>query len=372
MVFVNPYGGTKKGAAIFARKVEPIFKATGCSLEVLYTSRQGHAHDVCQKLPLEFDAVITVSGDGLIHEVLNGFAKHADPLKALATPVAPIPTGSGNGLSLNLLGIEEGFDVMAATLNAIKGQPMKVDLFSMTQGGKRSVSFMSQAVGLMADLDIGTDNLRWMGETRFTYGLLRGLLRFKPCPVQLSLKLAETDKEKMAAAVHSREKQKREMVAVSTADSPDKTGVSLSPLEHVHTDEEGWTIFDESILSVYAGKGPYVARDFMAFPVSLPDDGLIDVMAMTTSSRGDLIAAMDGATKGRSFWHPSVHYVKAHAYRIKPLKAKGYLSVDGEPYPFEEFQVEVHQGMGTLLSLYGHYAAKLEFRAPGSRHTQGT
>jgi hypothetical protein len=65
-----------------------------------------------------------------------------------------------------------------------------------------------------------------------------------------------------------------------------------------------------------------------------------------------------------------VHYVKAHAYRIKPLAAKGFLSVDGEPYPFEEFQVEVHQGMGTLLSLYGHYAAKLELRAPasGSRH----
>ena len=54
------------------------------------------------------------------------------------------------------------------------GQPMKVDLFSMTQGGKRTVSFMSQAVGLMADLDIGTENLRWMGDTRFIYGLLRG------------------------------------------------------------------------------------------------------------------------------------------------------------------------------------------------------
>jgi sphingosine kinase len=54
------------------------------------------------------------------------------------------------------------------------GQPMKVDLFSITQGEKRTVSFMSQAVGLMADLDIGTDNLRWMGDTRFIYGLLRG------------------------------------------------------------------------------------------------------------------------------------------------------------------------------------------------------
>jgi len=54
------------------------------------------------------------------------------------------------------------------------GQPMKVDLFSFTQDHKRSISFMSQSLGLMADLDIGTENLRWMGDTRFMVGLLRG------------------------------------------------------------------------------------------------------------------------------------------------------------------------------------------------------
>lgn len=51
---------------------------------------------------------------------------------------------------------------------------MKVDVFSLTQDGKRTISFMSQALGLMADLDIGTENLRWMGDTRFMVGLLRG------------------------------------------------------------------------------------------------------------------------------------------------------------------------------------------------------
>lgn len=78
--------------------------------------------------------------------------------------------------------------------------------------------------------------------------------------MQLSFKLAETDKEKMAAAVHSREKQRGEGVPVSTTTSPDKTGVSLFPPEHVLENEEGWTIFDEPILYVYAGKGPYVGR----------------------------------------------------------------------------------------------------------------
>jgi sphingosine kinase len=42
---------------------------------------------------------------------------------------------------------------------------------------------------------------------------------------------------------------------------------------------------------------------------------------------------------------------------MKPLKKKGRLSVDGEIYPFKEFQVEVHQRLGTLLSCHGYYAA---------------
>jgi sphingosine kinase len=55
---------------------------------------------------------------------------------------------------------------------------MKVDLFSVTQGGKRSISFMSQSLGLMADLDIGTENLRWMGDARFVFGFVRGCKSF--------------------------------------------------------------------------------------------------------------------------------------------------------------------------------------------------
>jgi sphingosine kinase len=51
---------------------------------------------------------------------------------------------------------------------------MKADLFAITQNGKTTYSFMSQALGLMADLDVGTENLRWMGDTRFLVGLLRG------------------------------------------------------------------------------------------------------------------------------------------------------------------------------------------------------
>ena len=40
---------------------------------------------------------------------------------------------------------------------------MEHDLFSMTQGGKRYITFMSQSLGLMANLDLGTEHLRFMG-----------------------------------------------------------------------------------------------------------------------------------------------------------------------------------------------------------------
>ena len=72
------------------------------------TTHKLHAYEIARDLDLSrnYDAVVTVSGDGLIHEVLNGFAHHKNPGEALAIPIAPIPTGSGNGLALNLLGRE--------------------------------------------------------------------------------------------------------------------------------------------------------------------------------------------------------------------------------------------------------------------------
>jgi sphingosine kinase len=75
------------------------------------TERRNHAQDICQDLPLDFDGVICLSGDGTIHEIFNGFAQHKYPMRAFRIPVAPIPTGSGNATSLNILGLKAGIIV---------------------------------------------------------------------------------------------------------------------------------------------------------------------------------------------------------------------------------------------------------------------
>lgn len=85
-----------------------LFHFACCSIlsTVKDTTHHGHAFDIAKALDLNYDAIVTVSGDGLIHEVMNGFANHEDPRTAFDTPIGPIPTGSGNALALNLLGFE--------------------------------------------------------------------------------------------------------------------------------------------------------------------------------------------------------------------------------------------------------------------------
>ena len=76
--------------------------------------------------------------------------------------MAIVPSGSANAMSTNLLGPTRALKIEEATLNVIKGSPLPMDVLSITQGSNRFYSFMTQAYGLMADVDIGTDHLRYV------------------------------------------------------------------------------------------------------------------------------------------------------------------------------------------------------------------
>lgn len=115
------------------------------------------------------------------------------------------------------------------------------------------------------------------------YGYLRGIVQHKKCPVKVSIKVVEADKQKMFDNFHAtrsealRNKHSPEAQTSTTNDA--EVGSSLPPL--LYKDEptgEGWITFDQPICYLYAGKGPYVARDLMQFPVSHPNDGCIDVV----------------------------------------------------------------------------------------------
>jgi sphingosine kinase len=98
---------------------------------------------------------------------------------------------------------------------------MALDLCSvlMLPSMTRRWSFVSQALGLMVDLDIGTENLRWMGDTRFVLGFLKGVVSSNNYKARIRINVIEDDKVSMA-----RKARERSHVAPATM------GAGLDPL----------------------------------------------------------------------------------------------------------------------------------------------
>ncbi|TIC72190.1 hypothetical protein E3Q00_04251 [Wallemia mellicola] len=345
LVLVNPVGGQGKAIRYYNEKVFPILRASGCKIDFQMLEYKLHAYDIGKEMQLDYDGVLCVSGDGAIHEVLNGFMKHETPIKALQMPLCPIPAGSGNSLSLCLLGLEDGCNISLATLNAIKGNPMPLDLFSIVQGNKRTLSYLTQATGLMADLDIGTEGMRWLGDTRFVIGYVRSLITNSPCPCEIYVKIDEDNKDEMI-------KQLRERKLDSPVPSLPQYGEELPPVQYPNGAEPDWEKVSGDISYLYAGQVPWVSRDLKQFPVSIPNDGYIDIAAQLNVSRFQKIKAMDGAENGKMFYDQSLKYYKAKAYHYNPLRTDGYISIDGENSPVLPFTVEVLPCLARVISPY--------------------
>ncbi|KIJ44045.1 hypothetical protein M422DRAFT_67694 [Sphaerobolus stellatus SS14] len=344
LVIINPFGGPGKALSVFEKLVKPIFGAAHSTFDLLVTERRGHCMEYVKTMELKYDALVVLSGDGLIHEVFNAFAAHDNSKEAFSVPVVQIPTGSGNGFSIALLGLKDGLDVGAATLNAIKGAHMKLDLCRMKQDGKEIVSFMSQTIGMMADIDLKSERLRWMGDTRFVVGYLAAAAVNRTCDMKLEIKVVARDKHAMLSTY--REKRSKSL----TGQSSDVSSSDTTPASSQDKDDDGeWIVIDKKLAYVCAGKLPCLSRDLMQFPVALCDDGLIDIVAQERVSRLKWLTSLDGAEKGKPYWEPSSNYFKAKAYRLTPVATDGCFSVDGERYPYSPFEVEVMHRLGSTL-----------------------
>lgn len=179
-------------------------------LTIHTTTRSGEAVELARTMDIAaFDIIAPVGGDGGPHEIFRGLGQRAhDAARALATvAVAHVPCGSGNALACNVFGTSKP---ALAALAIVKGVATPLDLVSITTaGGARGLSFLSQTLGVMAEADLGTEHLRWMGEHRFTYGTVKQILKKKEYPCDLWVKMEIETKE----GVRAHYRRERERVA---------------------------------------------------------------------------------------------------------------------------------------------------------------
>jgi diacylglycerol kinase family enzyme len=81
LVLVNPFSGRRQ-AAVSWGIAEPILEKAHVTMKVVMTERAGHAYDiVSQDIKIgDYDGIVTVSGDGLIHEIVNAIYRRQDKL----------------------------------------------------------------------------------------------------------------------------------------------------------------------------------------------------------------------------------------------------------------------------------------------------
>ncbi|KAF2966339.1 hypothetical protein GQX73_g7215 [Xylaria multiplex] len=371
-VLINPHAGPGGAVNMWEHDVRPIFEAARMILDVVVTTHGGEGDEICQALDINaYDVVVVCSGDGLAYEVFNGFGKRPDARSALQkVAIAHIPCGSGNAMSLNLNGSHHSGP---SALAVVKGVRTSIDLMSITQGPRRMLSFLSQSVGIIAEADLATEHLRWLGSMRFDVGVVQRIFSKKVYPCDISLKIELENKSQVRAhykRIRDGEQAPKDEggrstaeASLSTSDSRLEAGEGLPPLRFGTVNDklpEDWeTVSYDKLGSFYCGNMAWMAPNANFFSAACINDGLMDLI----TNDGDVpvlkyVDLMTSVESGKFFDNSLVSYRKVSAYRFTPRnQSDGYISIDGERIPFEPFQVEVHPGLGTVLSKSGRYEA---------------
>ena len=179
LLVVNPTGGVRNGLEIL-KNIKPIFEAGGIELEIIETKYAGHAKDIAKAMEIEkFESLCLVGGDGTMHESVNGMYTREDNKRI---PIGLIPAGTGNSLmhDFNCL------DPNIAAKWIIKGYTKKIDLAEISMEHKLVYAFNIIGWGMITDINLRAEGVRWMGENRYTYSALMEIMSHKLRHAKLS------------------------------------------------------------------------------------------------------------------------------------------------------------------------------------------
>ncbi|KAM9353662.1 sphingosine kinase 2 [Symphorus nematophorus] len=190
LLLVNPFSGRGQAMQWCQTHILPMIREANISYNLIQTERQNHARELIREILLpEWDGIIIVSGDGLLHEVINGLMERPDWEQAIKTPVGILPCGSGNALA-GSINHNAGYDMCLREpllLNCCfllcRGGVRPMDVVSVTTSPppsnnsrptapRRLFSFLSVAWGFVSDVDIESERYRGLGSARFTLGTL--------------------------------------------------------------------------------------------------------------------------------------------------------------------------------------------------------
>jgi YegS/Rv2252/BmrU family lipid kinase len=253
--------------------LEKALKANHIRFDLLSTQYHGHASDLIRHLAVqEYDAVVSMGGDGTNCQVLNGLLKHHPD--APLPPLGILPAGRGNSFArdLQIFDLEDGIAALRSQMTR------KVDVCCFSQAEKPYYFVNLMGLGFVADVAQTAARLKWAADFSYVIGVWYRLmgLSFHELVLEIDGKVIQ-----------------------------------------------GKNCFVEICNSRYTGGSMLMA------PEAQIDDGRFDVVVLSPLSRLSLIATFPKIFKGTHVKNPAVRCTQAKSASVRTHPQKKLLP-DGE------------------------------------------
>ena len=284
---LNPFGGTRAASKLYNRLIQPLIKISCLPYELIETSHAKHATSIAHNLDFDkYSGIVTISGDGVFHEIINGLLTRKDWSTVRNTPIGIIGAGSGNAMSqnLNLNSPERAF------LAILNGKTTPLDIFSYYQPNHGiSFSHLSVVWGLIADLDTESEAYRWLGSERFTVAALIRLIKFRTYTGTLYILPIESSN--------------------SSLDSKDINEISSIP-----TDYHSWPIRVQGDFKLFIGSNySWLSKDFKVSSESL-NSGSIQLIWSNKLSTFQGLSILLNPNNGEWINRPEISNIRAKSF----------------------------------------------------------
>lgn len=330
LVIVNPFGGRGDGTFVLEKVIRPMLTIAGIPHDVILTSRHGEATEIGTSLAHRsvadrYRAVMLYSGDGTLHELMNGIGR-VDPRLLSATPFVMLPGGSSNCAVSTVSDASPCVDVGAVLTRCLTTtRAQRVDVIRATYPGCAGPLYdpFVCSFALIADHDLLQEGkLRFLGpaiknvycplHVIVTRGIYPAKIFMRPAPQSL---LHSTHKPATALPLAD---PKEVASAITMCAAP--VG---SPLPPVDPAPLPWRVLEDDIVVMCASILPRSGVDAKITPYAGADDGCLDAIIIRGGvSRYGLLQVFLGLEKGT---HVELPFVEVYKVREMILVPKGPL-----------------------------------------------
>lgn len=265
-IIVNPIAGRGKAAVVW-QQLQRQSAALLAGSTVMFTEYSGHARELAATAARAgFERIVSVGGDGTVHEIINGIA--GQPVRLVL-----VPAGTGNDLARTL---SIPAQPVAALSLLAAGRPRPIDL-----GQVNGVYFMNVAgVGFDAEVvsDVNTGHHFFGGSGAYIFSVLKTLFRYRPAAVDITI-----------------------------------DGVTYSSRIYIASVANGQ----------YYGGGMRIA------PQAVPDDGIFEICVVREVSKFEFLRVFPAVFQGRHINHPAVSILRGTEVKISSYTSLN-VQADGE------------------------------------------